>query len=88
MPRAPSATIALTACRADCAILAAAMAQVSFRDSIRLLRARRFGTYFVATLLSNLGTWAQQVAEPWLLLTLGASPFIIGLDGFALNGPV
>jgi len=41
---------------------------------------RRFGTFWVASLLSNVGTWAQQVAEPWLLLTIGASPFLIGLD--------
>jgi len=28
------------------------------------------------------------VAQPWLLLSLGASSFVIGLDSFALNGPV
>jgi predicted MFS family arabinose efflux permease len=39
-------------------------------------------------LLSNIGAWAQQVAEPWLLLSLGASPFLIGLDSFAMNAPV
>ncbi len=38
--------------------------------------------------MSSIGTWAQQVAEPWLLLTLGASPFVIGLDSFAMNAPV
>lgn len=58
------------------------------RASLRLLRSRRFGTYWAATLLSNIGTWAQQVAEPWSLLTLGASPLVLGLDSFALNGPV
>ncbi len=41
-----------------------------------------------ASLLSSIGTWAQQVAEPWLLLTLGASSFVIGLDSFAMNAPV
>jgi MFS family permease len=59
-----------------------------FADSLRLLGTRRFGTFFVATLLSNLGTWAQQVAEPWLLLTLGASSFLIGLDSFVMAAPV
>src|SRR5471030_2175992 len=39
-------------------------------------------------MLSSIGTWAQQVAEPWLLLTLGASPFLIGLDSFAMDAPV
>jgi Transmembrane secretion effector len=52
------------------------------RRSLRLLRAPKFGAYYIATLLSNIGTWSQQVAEPWLLLSLGASSFLIGLDTF------
>src|SRR5471032_2924958 len=60
----------------------------SFRESLRLLATRRFGTFWFASLLSSIGTWAQQVAEPWLLLTLGASSFLIGLDSFAMNAPV
>ena len=59
-----------------------------FRESLRLLATRRFGTFWFASLLSSIGTWAQQVAEPWLLLTLGASPFLIGLDSFAMDAPV
>jgi len=59
-----------------------------FSQSISLLWTRRFGTFWFATLLSNIGTWAQQVAQPWLLLSLGASPFLIGLDAFALSAPV
>src|ERR1039458_8018859 len=54
----------------------------AFKRSLRLLRTPRFGTYYVATLLSNIGTWSQQIAEPWLLLSLGASSFLIGLDAF------
>ena len=57
-------------------------------ESLLLLRTRRFGTFWVASLLSSIGTWAQQVAEPWLLLSLGASPFLVGLDAFAMNAPV
>jgi predicted MFS family arabinose efflux permease len=60
----------------------------TLRESIALLGTKRFGTFWFASLLSSLGTWAQQVAEPWLLLTLGASPFLIGLDSFAINAPV
>ena len=60
----------------------------TFRESLSLLGTRRFGTFWFASLLSSIGTWAQQVAEPWLLLTLGASSFVIGLDSFAMNAPV
>ena len=60
----------------------------TLRESLGLLATRRFGTFWFASLLSSIGTWAQQVAEPWLLLTLGASSFVIGLDSFAMNAPV
>jgi MFS family permease len=59
----------------------------AFGQSLALLRTRRFGTFAIASLLSNIGTWAQQVAEPWLLLSLGASSLIIGLDSFVLAAP-
>ena len=60
----------------------------AFIESLRLLCTRRFGTFWFASLLSNIGTWAQQVAQPWLLLSLGASPFLLGIDSFALAAPV
>ena len=60
----------------------------AFARSLRLLATRRFGTFWGASLLSNIGTWAQQVAQPWLLLSLGASPFWLGLDAFALGAPI
>jgi predicted MFS family arabinose efflux permease len=61
---------------------------VTFRASLLLLRTRRFGTFWAASLLSSIGTWAQQVAQPWLLLSLGSSSFVVGLDAFAMDGPV
>jgi predicted MFS family arabinose efflux permease len=60
----------------------------AFAESLKLLRTRRFGTFWFASLLSSVGTWAQQVAEPWLLLTLGASSFLVGLDSFAMSAPI
>ena len=62
--------------------------QSPWMNSIRLLKTNRFGTFWFANFLSNIGTWTQQVAQPWLLLSLGASPFILGLDGLALGAPV
>lgn len=59
----------------------------AFRQSIRLLGTRRFGTFWFSSLLANIGTWAQQVAQPWLMLSLGASPLMLGLDAFALSAP-
>ncbi len=50
----------------------------TLRESLSLLGTKRFGTCWFASLLSSIGTWAQQVSEPWLLLTLGASSFLIG----------
>ena len=64
------------------------MPETAFRDSIALLATRRFGAFWFASLLSNIGTWAQQVAQPWLLLSLGASPVLVGLDSFAMSAPV
>lgn len=29
----------------------------------------------------------QSVAEPWLLLSIGGSSFLLGLDAFAMNAP-
>ena len=64
------------------------MSAAAFNASFQLLRSRRFGTFWIASLLSNIGTWAQQLAQPWLLLSLGASPFLLGVDAFALAAPV
>jgi MFS family permease len=64
------------------------MPKTAFRESLALLMTRRFGVFWVASLLSNIGTWAQQVAQPWLLLSIGASPVLVGLDSFAMNAPV
>ena len=55
--------------------------------SARLLRTKRYGVFCSASLLSNVGTWMQSVAEPWLLPSIGGSSFLLGLDVFAMNAP-
>jgi MFS family permease len=62
--------------------------QDSFLDSITLLFDKRFGVFWLGSLLSNIGTWMQQVAEPWLVLSLSNSPVLLGLDAFAMDAPV
>jgi MFS family permease len=64
------------------------VAESALHQSLRLLFTRRFGTFWLANLLSSIGTWAQQVAQPWLLLSLGASSALVGLDAFAMNAPI
>lgn len=55
--------------------------------SARLLRTKRYGVFWFGSLLSNLGTWMQSVAEPWLVLSISGSSFLLGLDAFAMNAP-
>jgi MFS family permease len=59
----------------------------AFRQSVSLLLTRRFRTFWFASLLASIGTWAQQVAQPWLMMSLGASSILLGLDSFALGAP-
>ena len=59
----------------------------SISRAIHLLGTRRFGTFWAGSLLSNIGTWMQGVAEPWLVLSLSGSSFLLGLDAFAADGP-
>ena len=44
--------------------------------------------FWVGSLLSNIGTWMQEVAEPWLVLSMSGSPVLLGLDAFAMDAPV
>ena len=52
-----------------------------------ILRTGRYALFWVSSLLSNIGTWMQQIAQPWVVLNLSNSAFWVGLDGFALNAP-
>lgn len=60
----------------------------TFRQSLSLLKTRRYGTYWVTSLLGSLGTWVQQVAQPWLMLSITGSSFMLGLDSFAMDAPI
>jgi MFS family permease len=47
----------------------------------------RFRRFWTGTMLSNLGTWMQSVAQGWLVLQLTDSPMMLGVVGFAQTIP-
>src|SRR5579859_7074911 len=58
-----------------------------FPRAIRSLRNRNFRLFWTGNFLSNIGTWMQNVAQGWLVLTLTNSSFWLGVVGFAGSIP-
>src|SRR5438270_2109244 len=54
----------------------------------RLLGDRNFAPYFVGNLLSNCGTWFQNIAQALLVYRLTRSTFLVGVVNFAQFGGV
>lgn len=54
---------------------------------VRALRNRNFRLFWSGNFLSNIGTWMQNVAQGWLVLTLTDSAFWLGVVGFAGSIP-
>ncbi|MGH9558598.1 MAG: MFS transporter [Bryobacteraceae bacterium] len=52
------------------------------------LRHRFFRAMWIASVVSNIGTWMHTVAAAWLMTTLAASPFLVGLVQTATTLPV
>ncbi len=59
----------------------------TLQTSKSFFRSGRYILFWVGSLFSNIGAWMQQIAEPWVVLSLTNSPFWVGLDSFALNAP-
>jgi len=57
-------------------------------DGWRALRHRNFRLFWTGQLISLVGTWMQQVAQAWLVLTLTNDPFMLGLVATAQFAPV
>ena len=55
----------------------------NFPEAVRALRNRNFRLFWTGNFLSNIGTWMQNVAQGWLVLTLTNSSFWLGVVGFA-----
>src|SRR3989442_3657135 len=54
----------------------------------RLLGDRNFAPYFVGNLLSNCGTWFQNIAQALLVYRLTRATFLVGVVNFAQFGGV
>jgi len=59
-----------------------------FRATARALRHRNYRLFFAGQLISLIGTWMQTVAQSWLIYRLTGSAGLLGLMGFASQGPV
>ena len=54
---------------------------------VRALRHEDYRLFWGGCLLSNVGTWMQNVAQGWLVLELSNSSFWLGMVGFAASFP-
>ncbi len=59
-----------------------------FPRGLHALNHRPFRRFFVAQLLSQVGTWMQSVSQAWLVLQLTGSPLKLGLLGTLQFGPM
>ncbi len=57
------------------------------RGWFRALRHPEFRVFWTGNFISNIGSWMQNVAQGWLVLTLTNSPFWLGFVGFAQQVP-
>ncbi|MBI3669171.1 MAG: MFS transporter [Acidobacteria bacterium] len=57
------------------------------RGWFRALRHAEFRVFWAGNLVSNVGSWMQNVAQGWLVLQLTGSPLWLGLVGFAQQVP-
>ena len=55
---------------------------------VRSLRHRNFQLFFSGQLISVIGTWMQNLAQPWLVYGMTKSPLLLGLVAFAGQIPV
>src|SRR5882672_1625312 len=49
---------------------------------------RDFRVLWIGSCTSSIGTWMQNVAENWLVLSLTGSAFYLGLDAFLQQLPI
>ena len=65
-----------------------APAAIQMPRMVRALRHPDFRLFWTGNLLSNCGTWMQNIALGWLVLELSNSAFWLGVVGFAASAPM
>ncbi|MEP7199725.1 MAG: MFS transporter [Chloroflexota bacterium] len=56
--------------------------------TFRALRHRNYRLYWCGQLISLIGTWMQNVAQPWLVYRLTGSPLALGMVSFSQTIPI
>lgn len=63
-------------------------ARRGLRESMKVLRPGPFRRYMIGESLSTTGTWMQVMAEGWVMTSLTASAFMMGMVTFATGLPM
>ena len=58
------------------------------RRTLAAFTHRDFRVLWFGSCTSSIGTWMQNVAENWLVLSLTGSAFLLGLDAFMQRLPI
>ncbi len=56
---------------------------LSFSQTFSALKHRNYRLWFVGQLTSLVGTWMQNIAQPWLVYQMTGSPLYLGIVSFA-----
>jgi MFS family permease len=59
----------------------------ALRRTFKAFTYRDFRLLWAGAFTSSVGTWMQEVAQNWLILTLTGSAFLLGLDAFLGDAP-
>lgn len=63
-------------------------AKNKFNNPFMSLKHRNFRYYWIGMCVSLIGTWMQNIAQPWLAYTLTNSPFLLSLIGILQFTPM
>src|SRR5215510_13871130 len=59
----------------------------ALRQTFKAFTYRDFRLMWAGAFTSSVGTWMQEVAQNWLILTMTGSTFLLGLDAFLGDAP-